>query len=177
VSVPLCLLRSCLRPSLRPASTGSGPPNGMGGSKSSGGARPGVATTQGPTPPKGNRPCGAPGVKWSTPVGPQQLAQWCAPASSESLPLLRIDTFHFVPPMGCSPVIDGCIGVCRLHHKVYKRSCWNSKCVFPETCLEVGRPVKEFDFPGNPQVGMICAEHVIVPCVRETLFRNGSPEL
>ncbi|CAE8660537.1 unnamed protein product [Polarella glacialis] len=143
------------------SSSGSVPPSGSAGGQAPGGARPGIATTPEPAPGGGGRPCGAPGVKWSTEAGPQQLAQWCASVSSESLPLLRMDAEHFVPPQGCSPVVDGCVGVCRLHHKVYKQTRWNSKCVFPETCLEVGRPVKEYRLPGSPTVGMICMTHVV----------------
>ncbi|CAE8669537.1 unnamed protein product, partial [Polarella glacialis] len=143
------------------SSSGSVPPSGSAGGQAPGGARPGIATTPGPAPAGGSRPCGAPGVKWSTEVGPQQLAQWCASKSTELLPLLRVDAEQFVPPPGCSPVVDGCVGVCRLHHKVYKQTRWNSKCVFPETCLELGRPVKEYLLPGSPTVGMICMTHVV----------------
>ncbi|CAE8685976.1 unnamed protein product, partial [Polarella glacialis] len=143
------------------SSSGSVPPSGSAGGQAPGGARPGIATTPDPAPAGGSCPCNAPGVKWSTEAGPQQLAQWCAAKSTELLPLLRVDAEQFAPPSGCAPVVDGCVGVCRLHHKVYKQTRWNCKCVFPETCLELGRPVKEYLLPGSPTVGMICMKHVV----------------
>ncbi|CAE8678840.1 unnamed protein product [Polarella glacialis] len=86
------------------SSSGSVPPSGSAGGQAPGGARPGIATTPEPAPAGGGCPCGAPGVKWSTEAGRQQLAQWCAAKSTESLPLLRVDAEQFVPPSGCRPV-------------------------------------------------------------------------
>ncbi|CAE8741247.1 unnamed protein product [Polarella glacialis] len=142
-------------------SSGPAPTSGAAEGPAPGGARLGIAKTSEAAPTVGSCPCSAPGVKWSTEAGPQQLAQWCAANASESLPLLRVDAEHFVLPFGCNPIVDGCIGVCRLHHKVYKQTRWSGKCVFPDTCLELGRPVKEYLLPGSPTVGMICMKHVI----------------
>ncbi|CAE8734404.1 unnamed protein product [Polarella glacialis] len=142
-------------------SSGPAPTSGAAEGQAPGGARLGIAKTSEAAPTVGSCPCSAPGVKWSTEAGPQQLAQWCAAKASESLPLLRVDAEHFVLPFGCNPIVDGCIGVCRLHHKVYKQTRWSGKCVFPDTCLELGRPVKEYLLPGSPTVGMICMKHVI----------------
>ncbi|CAE8691771.1 unnamed protein product, partial [Polarella glacialis] len=86
------------------SSPGSVPPSGSAGGQAPGGARPGIATTPEPAPVGGGCPCGAPSVKWSTEAGRQQLAQWCAAKSTESLPLLRVDAEQFVPPSGCRPV-------------------------------------------------------------------------
>ncbi|CAE8741473.1 unnamed protein product [Polarella glacialis] len=142
-------------------SSGPAPTSGSAEGQAPGGAGLGIAKTSEATPAVGSCPCSAPGVKWSTEAGPQQLAQWCAAKASESLPLLRVDAEHFVLPFVCNPIVDGCIGVCRLHHKVYKQTRWSGKCVFPDTCLELGRPVKEYLLPGSPTVGMICMNHVI----------------
>ncbi|CAE8672674.1 unnamed protein product, partial [Polarella glacialis] len=132
-------------------SSGPAPTSGAAEGQAPGVARLGIAKTSEAAPTVGSCPCSAPGVKWSTEAGPQQLAQWCAAKASESLPLLRVDDEHFVLPFGCNPIVDGCIGVCRLHHKVYKQTRWSGKCVFPDTCLELGRPVKEYFFPAVPR--------------------------
>ncbi|CAE8685303.1 unnamed protein product [Polarella glacialis] len=83
-------------------SSGPAPTSGAAEGQAPGGARLGIAKTPEAAPTVGSCPCSAPGVKWSTEAGPQQLAQWCAAKSSESLPLLRVDAEHFVLPFGVS---------------------------------------------------------------------------
>jgi hypothetical protein len=152
-------------PGAGPASSGTipSPPSGAGASKV------GLAPPPGPAGDLPAFPCGAPGIRWTTPQGGQVLSKWCAAVSTEKQIMLRVDEMSSTPAPG-TLFVAGCVGLCRVHAEMYRKLRWPLKCTHVDSCREIGDLM-----PFDPVVGTSAGSSRLCGPHQVEVLRLGPP--